>query len=129
MSCTWLYDILEGHHLWWNMKASKWDFFSMVVTIVLNPILFIDLWLPMLPINLNNDSQIPSRWKGGTFAHWHQKLHTWKVLHAQTLTTKQFAIMFVCQLWKVNPSFCLPLVRRKHFPNVPKPTYAHSYDH
>jgi len=109
--CTWLHDILEGHHLWWNMKASKCDLFwmhvfSMVITIVLSPILFIGLWLPMLPINLNNDSQIPSRWLGGTFAHWHQKLHTWKVFHAQTLTTKQFAMVFVCQFLK-DKSFIL----------------------
>jgi hypothetical protein len=38
------------------------------------------------------------------------------VIHyAQIPTTKQFAMVFVCQLWRVSPLFCLPLARRYNF--------------
>jgi hypothetical protein len=69
-------------------------------------------------------------WKGNTIAHWYQKFHPWKMLHyIQILTTIQFAMVFICQLWKVSLLFCLLFTRRFFFIDVPKPTYAHSYDH
>ncbi len=58
------------------------------------------------------------------------KISSMKKFHyIQILTTKQFAMVFVCQLWKVSPLFCFSLARRKHFHNVPKSTYAHSCGH
>ncbi len=91
--------------------------FSMVTTIIWSPFSFVSLWLPMLLRDLDDDDdQIPLRWIDDTFTHWYQRLHPWKVFHyAQIPTTKQFVIMFVCQLWKVSLLFCLSLARKKTF--------------
>jgi len=85
--------------------------FDMNKEIKVSTVNLFDLWLPMLLVNLDDDGQTPSRWKGGTFAHWYQMLHPWKVFHyAETPTSKQFGIIFVCQLWRVNILFCFFLV-------------------
>jgi hypothetical protein len=74
------------------------------------------LCLPMLSTNLDDGGQTPSRWKGGTFAHWYQRLHPWKVFHyAQTPTIKQFAMVFVCQFWKVILYFIFLLQEEENF--------------
>ncbi len=102
------------------MKASKWNplsrcILSTLVTII-SPILFVDLWLPMLSANLDDGGQKPWSWKGGTFSHWYQRLHPWKVFHyAQTPTTKQFAMVFICQLWRVILCFIFLLQEEEFF--------------
>jgi hypothetical protein len=124
--CTCLDHTHERRHLWWNMKAFKWDPFlrcvlSSLITIVLSPILFVILWLPMLLLILDDDGQTLLKWKGGTFAHLYQKLHPWKVFHyGQIPTTKQFTMVFICWLWKVCPSFCLLCARKKTFSRCSK---------
>jgi hypothetical protein len=40
--------------------------------------------------------------------------------YIQIPTTKQFAIMFVCQLWRVSPLFCLLFTRRFFFSRCSK---------
>jgi hypothetical protein len=104
--CTWLDHACEKNHFLWNMKAFKWDPFwrcvlSLLITIVLTLIMFVNLLLPMLLLILDDDGQTLLKWKGGTFAHWYQKLHPWKMFHyAQIPTTKQFTMVFIYWFWR-----------------------------
>jgi hypothetical protein len=88
---------------------------SLLITIVLSIIMFVNLWLPMLLLILDDDGQTLSKWKGGTFAHWYQKLHPWKMFHYAQIPTKQFTMVFIYWFWRVCLSFCLLFVRKKTF--------------
>lgn len=132
MFCIWLHDAIEGRHLRWNMKAST---SFKVCSFNINSHCIKSNFIYQLVII--DAIGKPWQWCSNTIKvkRWYRctlvpKNSSVKNVPLHPNSNNQSICNGVCMLlWRVSLLFCLLFTRRFFFLDVPKPTYAHSYDH